>query len=342
MISAHALRPETRTTPKRLGYSIGTLILSALTAFPSFGGDEVLLPGEGVQVQPIDFGNQNTQFQTEIVRLGLEALGYKVKPAHEADMPIAHMAVSQGEADYMAVHWNPLHNDYYERSGGDELNTRLGSLVTDAIQGVLIDKKTADAYGITSLDQLKDPKIAALFDMDGDGKADLTGCNPGWGCERAIEDHLSRLSLHETVTHRQGVYNALIADTIAQYRSGNPIIYYTWTPMWVSSVLVPGQDVVWLNIPQDAENTTGDKNLGFVPNTVQVMVNNEFISENPAAKRFFELVKIDINDINKENALIEAGEKNQKDVLRHAESWISANRDLFDEWITEARKAAES
>ncbi|OLT68771.1 hypothetical protein BI334_30540 [Moorena producens 3L] len=34
-------------------------------------------------------------------------------------------------------------------------------------------------------EQLKNPKIAKLFDSDGDGKANLTGCNPGWGMELA-------------------------------------------------------------------------------------------------------------------------------------------------------------
>lgn len=45
----------------------------------------------------------------------------------------------------------------------------------------MIDKKTAEQYHITSIDQLKDPQIAKLFDTNNDGKADLTGCTPGMG-----------------------------------------------------------------------------------------------------------------------------------------------------------------
>jgi glycine betaine/proline transport system substrate-binding protein len=37
--------------------------------------------------------------------------------------------------------------------------------------------------------------VAALFDGDGDGKADLIGCNPGWGCEGAINHHLDAFGL---------------------------------------------------------------------------------------------------------------------------------------------------
>ncbi len=34
--------------------------------------------------------------------------------------------------------------------------------------------KTAEKYKITNVEQLKDPKIAKLFDSNGNGKADLT------------------------------------------------------------------------------------------------------------------------------------------------------------------------
>jgi len=297
------------------------------------------LPGAGVTVKPMGFGNQNTQFQSGIIKKGLEELGYTVKKTLEADPTIAHVSVGQEDADYMAVHWEPLHNAYYERAGGDDSNTRFGALVSNAAQGILIDKKTANTYGITSLTQLKDPKIAALFDMDGDGKADLTGCNPGWGCEGVIEKHLDNLGLRETVTHRQGVYVALMADTIARFRQDKPVLYYTWTPMWVSSLLVPGKDSTWLTIPTANEKEIPGKTLGFAVNTVRIMANNEFLSKNPAAKRFFELATIDINDINKQNSLIQKGEKSDKAINQHVENWITDNRDVFDQWLNKAREA---
>ena len=98
-----------------------------------------------------------------------------------------------------------------------------------------------------NLGDLKDPAIAAKFDADGDGKADLAGCVPGWGCERVIEHQLTEYGLRDTVTHNQGEYNAIIADTIARHANGKPILYYTWTPYWVSGALVPGKDVEWLD-----------------------------------------------------------------------------------------------
>ncbi|TRR32917.1 proline/glycine betaine ABC transporter substrate-binding protein ProX, partial [Salmonella enterica subsp. enterica serovar Panama] len=78
----------------------------------------------------------------------------------------------------------------YAAAGGDNKFYRKGVYVSGAAQGYLIDKKTAEQYHITSIDQLKDPQIAKLFDTNNDGKADLTGCTPGWGCEAVINHQI--------------------------------------------------------------------------------------------------------------------------------------------------------
>ena len=60
-------------------------------------------------------------------------------------------------------------------AGGDDKFYREGQYVSGAAQGYLIDKKTAEKYNITNIGQLTDPKIAKLFDADGDGKAEPYG-----------------------------------------------------------------------------------------------------------------------------------------------------------------------
>ncbi len=79
------------------------------------------------------------------------------------------------------------------------------------MQGFQIDKKTADKYKITNLEQFQDPKIAQQFDSDGDGKANLVGCNPGWFCESMIDHHIEAYGLQDTVEHDRGQYLALLA-----------------------------------------------------------------------------------------------------------------------------------
>ncbi|WP_027014854.1 glycine betaine/L-proline ABC transporter substrate-binding protein ProX [Comamonas composti] len=319
----------------------------ALAGASAMAADQ--LPGKGVKVLPLKSSIAEETFQTLLVMKALEQLGYDVQPFKEVEYPTAHTAVANGDATFLATHWNPLHADYYKNSGGDAKFYRKGVYSDNAAQGYLIDKKTAEAYKITNIEQFKDPKIAKLFDTDGDGKADLTGCNPGWGCESVIEHQLTAYKLRDTVTHKQGTYSALIADTITRYKSGKPIFYYTWTPYWVSNVLKPGKDVVWLEVPfsslpgeqskLDTKLPNG-KNYGFVVNKQHIVANKAFTDKHPDAAKLFELMHLPVADINAQNSLMNQGQNKSSDIERHVNGWIKAHQQTFDSWIDQARAAA--
>ncbi len=308
------------------------------------------LPGKGVTVQPLKSSLAEETFQTTLVMKALEKLGYDVKPIKEVEYPTAHLAIANGDATFMADHWNYQHADYYKNAGGDAKLYRKGVFSDNAAQGFLIDKKTADQYKITNIEQFKDPKIAKLFDTNGDGKADLTGCTPGWGCEVMIEHQLDAYGLRPTVTHQQGTYSALMADTITRYKAGKPILYYTWTPYWVSNVLKPGKDVVWLEVPfsslpgeqkdLDTKLPNG-KNYGFVVNSQHIVANKAWAEEHPDAAKLFELMQLPVTDINAQNHLMSQGQSKPADIERHVNGWIKAHQKTFDSWIAQARAAAK-
>ena len=321
--------------------------LVAATAATAIAQD---LPGKGVVVKPVKSSIAEEPFQTLLVGRALQKLGYEVQPISEVEYATAHVALANGDATYLASHWDPLHADFYKNAGGDAKLSRTGAYSPGAAQGYLIDKKTADAHKITNVAQLQKPEIAKLFDADGDGKADLTGCNPGWGCEAVIEHQLTAFKLRDTVRHVQGSYSALIADTITRYKQGKPILYYTWTPYWVSGVLRPGQDVVWLQVPfsslpgEQAKLDTklpNGQNYGFVINTQRIVANRAFVEKNPAAGKLFEVMKLSVGDINAQNLRMRDGENKPADIERHVDAWIQANQKTFDGWIAEAKAAAK-
>ncbi|MDX1303542.1 glycine betaine/L-proline ABC transporter substrate-binding protein ProX [Photobacterium sp.] len=320
-------------------------MLSALAISTNVWAEK--LPGDGVTVQPIQSTVAEETFQTLIVNRALEALGYEVKETKEVDYNVGYTSIAKGDATFLAVGWFPLHADKYNQAGGDDKFYRKGQYVSGAAQGYLIDKKTADQYGITNIGQLNDPKIARLFDADGDGKADLTGCNPGWGCELVVEEQLSAYKLRDTVSHNQGNYAAIIADTISRYKNGESILYFTWTPYWVSGVLVPNEDVVWLEVPFSAlpgerkgvdTTLSNGKNYGFEMNAMNIIANKEFTEQNPAAAKLFEIMKLNINDVSAQNMMMSNGKNSTADIESHVNGWIKANQGLFDSWVAEAKK----
>ncbi len=301
------------------------------------------MPGKGVTVRPAEGTNLEEKFQHQILYKALEELGYEVATPEEVTYQTIHLALGTGDADFTAVHWDPLHDAFYTESGGAEKMTKVGQYISGALQGYLVDKASYDA-GVTSIDALKKPEVAKRFDADSDGKADLTGCPPGWGCERVIEHHMDAYELRDSVTHNQGAYNAVIADTIARLESGQSIVYYTWTPYWVSGVLVPGKNVEWIEVPFTSlpddrkDNTEFDgKNLGFAVNSLRVVANNKFLAANPAAQKLFELAALDINDVSAQNLKMRNGEDSEDDIARHVDEWIKANQATFDSWVAAAK-----
>lgn len=308
------------------------------------------LPGKGVKVVPLQSNLVEETFQTLLVTRALEQLGYDVAPIKEVAYPTAHIAVANGDATFIANHWNPHHAEFYKAAGGDAKLSRKGVYAAGAAQGYMIDKKTADKYKITHLSQLTDPKLAKLFDTTGDGKANLVGPSAGWGGEAVVEHQLDAFKLRNTVTYTQGNYPALIADTVARFKAGQPVLYYAWTPYWLSNVLRPGQESVWLEVPfssmpgvqagTDTKMSNG-KNYGFPLNNEYIVANKTFVESNPAAAKLFEIMALPINDISTQNRRLNDGENQQKDIERHTDGWIQAHQKTFDGWIAQARAAAK-
>lgn len=304
------------------------------------------LPGEGVQVQAMHSPIAEEAFQTVIVNRALSALGYDVLPIQEIDYSAGYAAIANGDLTYTAVNWYPLHNSMYANAGGDEVFYRQGHYIEGAAQGYLIDKKTADAHGISNIADLAKPDVAALFDNTGDGKADMTGCQAGWGCEGVIEHQLDAFQLRDRVNHNQGAYAAIISDTITRFEQGEPILYYTWTPYWVSGILVPNRDVVWLEVPFSSNpNDTNTelpngRNYGFDINSMRLVANKAWAQANPAAAHLFANMRLSVNDVSSQNMLIRDGQDSAADISRHADAWIRANQSVFDAWVAEALAAA--
>lgn len=318
------------------GLSVGTSALA---------GD---LPGEGIVVKPLKSSIAEETFQTLLVGRALEKLGYTVESIKEIEYAAGHVAIANGDATFLADHWDPLHIDFYKNAGGNAKLSREGIYSGNALQGYLIDKATADKHGVSNIGQLSDPKIAKLFDADGDGKADLAGCTPGWGCEKVIEHQLDAFKLRDTVTHKQGSYSAIMADTITRFKQGESVLYYTWTPYWVSGVMVPGRDVIWLQVPfsslpgerANVDTSLPDgSNYGFQANTQRIVANRTFVDANPEAAKLFSIMQLSNNDISAQNLRMRDGEKSAKDIARHTDAWIKANQATFDGWIKAALQA---
>ena len=290
-------------------------------------------------------------FQAEVYKLLIQRLGYEVEGPVTMDPTDFYEAVGAGEADLWANGWFPTHDSYLTEGRAEAVGEQVDA---GALQGYFVDKATADSYDITNLGDLADPDLAALFDRDGDGLADLIGCDAGWGCAEIIDHHLDVYGLSATVEHVQDEYSPLIKETFDLYRQGRPVLYYTWTPNWTVGELQPGRDVVWLetpfsSLPRDQVDFEDQTTLagiagcasdpcqvGFPPNDIRAVANSAFLQANPSIGRLLEQVVIPLSDISAQNAAMVADEGDPEDIRRHAREWIDANETLVSGWIREA------
>lgn len=317
------------------------------TALAALTGAMLAQAANAAEVTAISTGRTDHQLIYEVIEEGLAALGYENGEMLTGNYPAIHLSLGQGDAHYTAVHWKPLHDEFYANSGGDDALVRAGPLYEKAMQAYFIDKKTAEKHGINALEQLKDPAVAAIFDTDGDGKANLTGCNPGWGCEKVIEHHLDAYDLRDHVNNDKGEYFALMADTIERYEAGQPIFYTTWAPNWINAVLVQGEDVVFLNAPfsslpgQDNPNTEWDdgRNPGFGSNDNYILVNKDFAEANPKALAFMNGLRISVPELSAMMDRVNNGEKEPAQIEQIAKDWIAANQADWDALIAKANAA---
>ncbi len=336
----------------------GVLAAGATAALPGIAAAADALPGEGKSVRLARATWDTGWFQAEIYRLALERLGYEVEGPITLDNPPFYQAVGQGDLDLWVNGWFPLHNTYEDdfQPGA----TKVGYVAEGgALQGYLVDKKTAEQHGITNIADFKKDEIKALFDSNGDGKAELVACPPGWGCEKVIEHQLDAYGLRDHVEPIKAAYSASMADAIGKFDNGEPILFYTWTPNWTVGMLKPGEDVVWIEVPEPAlppdqkdledqttvAGVTGCVDdpcaMGWPANDIRPVANVAFLEENSAVKTLLETMRIPIEDIFAQNAKMQAGEDKKADLERHAQEWLAANQAAVDGWLDQAKAAAE-
>lgn len=316
------------------------------------------LPGKGVTVKQGRCTWDTGWFHETLVRRALIELGYSCEVPKMLQNPMFYASVTQGTLDFWANSWFPnqypqLPKNFEEKAGAYGYVVKNGGL-----QGYLVDKKHQEKFNITSLDDFKREEVKKAFDSNGDGKADLMGAPTGWAVAKVMAHHLKVYGLEAHINLVQASYNALFADVLGKFKSGEAVLYYTWTPNWSVYKLKPGKDVVWINVPEikpmeayadqadrmvasGVEGAVSDPiKFGLIINDIRIVANKQFVQKNPAAKKLFEVFEVSVADISAQNAKMKNGEKSQKDIDRHVDEWIEVNQDKWNGWLEAARHSA--
>ena len=312
--------------------------------------------------------------QAEIYKQVLEQAGYTVASPSllELDPSAGYLAMAEGSMDFWTNSWYPGHLSWHAAELTD------GSLVADhvsivdglfagaGVQGFLITKSVAEENGITSMQQINDdPAITALFDSDGNGKADIFGCPESWTCDNIISAQITYYGW-DNIEQTIAGYDAMFAQATDLANAGEPMAIYTWTPSAYVTTLIPGDNVLWLTMNADDilddSNPNGDDGgefydqrpgfdgfgadfctqpcqLGWKPADIQVTANNDFLAANPFLEALFPLMRPSVIDISILQVEQGNGDGSEAEVESIAAGWIADNQDLVSSWLEEAAAA---
>ena len=156
------------------------------------------MPGSGVVVQPARANWDTGYFSEALYSKALEALGYEVLDHKELKTNDLYQAVAQGDVHFMANGWFLFHHIFLDQYEG-EASVAGAVAAFGALQGFLVDKAGAEEFNISSLVDFERDEVRLAYDADGNGKADLTGCQPDWGCALIVGFQMDNSGLPEFV-----------------------------------------------------------------------------------------------------------------------------------------------
>ena len=276
-------------------------------------------------------------FQAEVYKQALEKMGYTVAEPKAMKPSVFYLAAAAGDLDLWVNGWFGTHDTYIKEAKG-KVKAVGNVMPKGGLQGYLIDKKSADKFGIKTVMDIK--QHAKQFDSDGDGKADMVACPPGWGCEKKITKHFDELGLGDFINQVKADYSASMADAIAKFKNGKSVLFYTWTPNWTVGALELGKDIVWIEVPYSetkaikVANATKSKiNMGFNADDIRPAANVDFLKANPKIEKMLKKASIPLADVAAQNMKMNKGEKSEREIKKHASAWIKANQSTFDGWL---------
>lgn len=324
----------------------------------SCGRDDDALPGDGTSVTIARANWSTGYFQAQLYATLLDRLGYEVSDPSTSDLSSDELfeAVALGDADFSPNGWFP--NSQLERqlpddtTIGDRLSPIGEEMASGAIQGLLIDSGSAKDYGITDLAQIAaDPELVAVFDLDGNGKADIFGCPEAWNCDDAIDEIISAVGGTDSIEQIRNDYNENFSAFNRRVQAGEPALAYTWTPNFTVALLRPGKEVQWLSTGIAASDVQGMEMLpdqctaspcytGWETSDIRVVANNDFLDREPAAAALFRAVRIPAEDVFIQNLEMDRGADSPEDIQAAVDRWIQNNRALVVDWLAYARSEA--
>ncbi|MEP1933694.1 MAG: glycine betaine ABC transporter substrate-binding protein [Paracoccaceae bacterium] len=276
-----------------------------------------------------------------ILKVAIEQnLGLEVE-LQNATNPIVFEAMDSGAMHVHPEVWMPNQQNLHDTFVKDKGTVAMNPNGVEAFQGMCVDKATADANGITSIDDLTNPDVANLFDSNGNGQGEIWIGAPGWASTNVekiraksygYDQTLELIEIDETVAY------ANLANAI---EAGDPWVGFCYTPHYVFAlhdVVVleePAYDEAKWNVIQPTDDpdwlAKSDAGVAWDSAYLHLHFAKELEGSHPEVAAMLANMNLTTEEVSDMTFALVI---DKKEPQAYAEEWVSANEDKVLGWMS--------
>lgn len=247
----------------------------------------------------------------------------------------AGMDKGDGSADVYTDLWMPNREAIWDKyiDGAKTVGHNKPYLGT---QKMYVPTYMADI--VNSIEDLKKPEVAAMFDKDGNGKGEYWAGDAGWKSTRMWQVKFKSYGLDELWEAEvlpDATFKGQLKTAIQREK---PILFYYWTPEWVHAaydltpIAEPARTEGCEATHLDQEDWLESSNFACASEDAKIYVaySKTLEQRNPEVARFLSQMQLDPDVVNDWILLIGRDKLDPRDV---AEEWVAENMDTVNEWI---------
>jgi len=247
----------------------------------------------------------------------------------------AGMDKGDGSADVYTDLWMPNRQAIWDKYI-DGAKTVAHNTYYLGTQKMYVPSYMADR--VKSVEDLKNPEIAAMFDKDGNGKGEYWAGDAGWKSTRMWQVKFKSYGLSE-LWEPEIIPDATFKGQLkTSYAREKPILFYYWTPEWVHAAYditpleEPARTDGCEDVNLDKEDWLEASTFGCASQDAKIYIaySKSLEQRNPAAAKFLSQMTLDPAVVNEWILKIGRDKLDPRDV---AEDWVKNNMDTVNKWI---------
>jgi len=306
-----------------------TLMMSAA---PAFAADIVI----GVPNWP------SVNATAHILKVAIEQnLGLDVELQNSTN-PIVFEAMDSGAMHVHPEVWMPNQQNLHDTFVQDKGTVAMNPNGVPSFQGMCVDQATADANGITSIDDLSNPDIAALFDGNGDGRGELWIGAPGWASTNVEKIRAKSYGYDQTLDLIEIDETVAYADLANAIKANEPWAGFCYSPHYVFALHdmqileEPAYDAAKWNVVQPTDDPNwlevSDAPVAWDTAYLHIHYAKALDDAFPSVANMLGNVDLTTDDVSEMTFALVI---DKQEPLAFAEAWVAANEDAVLTWFSE-------